>query len=105
MFSLRRSLLATLFPYTTLFRSGVVDTVADHGHGPALVLEAADHVDLVLGHDPGDDALDADLGGHALGDGLVITGQQHRVQTQVLEPPDGVGAGGDRKSTRLHSSH
>src|SRR5690625_5624305 len=68
MFSLRRSLLATLFPYTTLFRSGVVDTVADHGHGPALVLEAADHVDLVLGHDPGDDALDADLGGHALGD-------------------------------------
>src|SRR5699024_12076215 len=93
--------------HAVLYRGGCgVDTVAYHGHGPALVLEAADHVDLVLGHDPGDDALDADLGGHALGDGLVITGQQYRVQTQVLEPADGVGAGGlDLVGHREQAAH
>jgi hypothetical protein len=44
-------------------RGGVVDAVADHGHDPALVLQSADDVDLVLGQDLGDDVVDADLGG------------------------------------------
>ena len=40
---------------------GVVDAVADHGHHPALLLEAADGGDLVGGEDLGEDVADTDL--------------------------------------------
>ena len=48
-------------------RGGVVDPVADHGHDPTLVLQAADDGDLVLGQHLGDHVVDADLGGHGPG--------------------------------------
>src|SRR2546430_16286642 len=65
---IRRPPRSTLFPYTTLFRSG-----------RCLVLEL------------GDDAL-GDLGSHAGGAG----------DRSLVAHGDG---GGDRKSTRLNSSH
>src|SRR2546427_7037679 len=72
---IRRPPRSTLFPYTTLFRSG----------GPAQ---------HALG-------LDGEGGGHrAHGQALL----QVHGQSEGLCEPDG-GGNGDRKSTRLNSSH
>src|SRR3712207_7122270 len=73
---IRRPPRSTLFPYTTLFRSGI-DAEGD----PVPV---GDREAEPLRHDADDrvhDAADADLA------------------------PDDPGIGGDRKSTRLNSSH
>src|SRR5256885_6889154 len=77
---IRRPPRSTLFPYTTLFRSGR----ARHGHGHARMHGAHQHIDLVAL----DQAVDVVRGLGRIG--LVID----------LEELDL-----DRKSTRLNSSH
>src|SRR2546427_6812316 len=74
---IRRPPRSTLFPYTTLFRSGLVDLVDQQGHGPVCREGLPQHAldDVVV------DVLDA-LAAVDVG--------QLRV---------------DRKSTRLNSSH
>jgi hypothetical protein len=47
-------------------RRRVVDAIPYHRHDLARVLEAADLRYLLVGQDPGDDAVDADFGRHAL---------------------------------------
>src|SRR3712207_7037592 len=87
---IRRPPRSTLFPYTTLFRScGLAQRLAQQGSAsePQKVLQ---EVAPALGQD----ALGVEL--HAL--------------DRVLSVPDAhdravLGAAGDRKSTRLNSSH
>src|SRR3712207_7485982 len=73
---IRRPPRSTLFPYTTLFRSGVDDRDLLR-HRQAVALEAADLLRIV-GEDP--DRAEAEVG-------------------------QDLGADADRKSTRLNSSH
>src|SRR3712207_6936153 len=73
---IRRPPRSTLFPYTTLFRSGAATLV-----GPAEARRRR----------PG--------GGDQLGDG------QSRVEDRALEGGDVLVPDEDRKSTRLNSSH
>src|SRR3712207_7331692 len=77
---IRRPPRSTLFPYTTLFRSG-----------------------RGLGEEAVDEVAEAGVGRHAAGRGVGV-----REQTVLLEQrelaADRRGAG-DRKSTRLNSSH
>src|SRR3712207_8292993 len=81
---IRRPPRSTLFPYTTLFRSGLQGDLA----GEELVLEREGEGAAV---ELGEDALGVDdEGGRAVG--LLVGGEV-------------VGAVGDRKSTRLNSSH
>src|SRR3712207_8045531 len=76
---IRRPPRSTLFPYTTLFRSRVLQREADAGRGPAGVgVEHRDH-DRHVGAADRDDQEEADREGE----------QRHQ----------------DRKSTRLNSSH
>src|SRR5258708_25023829 len=78
---IRRPPRSTLFPYTTLFRSG-------HARSDAGTIPAGDGDEPELlrgtGHAPG-------------GNGVVV--RRGRILQQVER------AGGDRKSTRLNSSH
>src|SRR3712207_7933672 len=81
---IRRPPRSTLFPYTTLFRSDRAAGVRDHGAGAGAA--AADHPAA------------GDGGHHAdRGDPADERDREH--------PRHGVVAGGDRKSTRLNSSH
>src|SRR3712207_8377376 len=73
---IRRPPRSTLFPYTTLFRSVVIDAGAEH----AGDLLGAQHL---LEHRP------------------VGAGEDQAVRGVLLEPQPAV----DRKSTRLNSSH
>ena len=75
-------------------RGGVVHPVADHGHAPAGGLQPLHLGDLALGQHPGDHLVDADRRGHLIGRGLVVAGEQDRVQTQVAESAYGFGGGG-----------
>src|SRR5690242_21173878 len=81
---LRRPPLSTLFPYTTLFRSLVAESV--EGELDAQV---------------GDDAAEVGVAA-ALTD--AVDGALHHVRAR-LHRRQGVGHGEDRKSTRLNSSH
>src|SRR3712207_7529852 len=86
---IRRPPRSTLFPYTTLFRSGDRDT--DEGvHGRGDLLLEVRGVALVVGE-----------GRHG-GEGALLL-----EALQVAEHLQGgdVGEGVDRKSTRLNSSH
>src|SRR5258708_26665357 len=80
---IRRPPRSTLFPYTTLFRSGQAHLEhRAHAHG-AVQLDAAAH----------------ELGQLA---------RDGRAQARAAKAPRGRGVGlgeGDRKSTRLNSSH
>src|SRR3712207_9031952 len=93
----RRPPRSTLFPYTTLFRSGLLRRRrARRGGGPDLlggVLGGLDRADLALGA-LGDvaDRL-SDLGDGAAG---LLGGRRHLLRG---------GRQQDRKSTRLNSSH
>src|SRR2546429_5122339 len=75
---IRRPPRSTLFPYTTLFRSGgaLGDLLAEVQHGDA-VRDVHDHAHVVLDHHHG----------------------------QALDPRDVEDEAQDRKSTRLNSSH
>src|SRR5205085_4992326 len=72
----------------------VVDAVADHGHGAAVALEAADHGDLVGGEHFGEDRRDADLAGDRLGGGLVVAGDHDDVDAHGAQVGDRGGGGG-----------
>src|SRR3712207_8937669 len=81
---IRRPPRSTLFPYTTLFRSPLPVLLLDAGDGAALfeppLVPAERH--------------------HRVG------AQNPLVALRVLQRLDGLaGGGGDRKSTRLNSSH
>src|SRR3712207_9516109 len=94
---IRRPPRSTLFPYTTLFRS-----VADGLGVPPGVVRTLDRAVA-----PRCDR-DADLLGQHLG--LYLGAEQpHRLRRRPDEGHPEVGAqlgeGGDRKSTRLNSSH
>src|SRR3712207_8930472 len=91
---IRRPPRSTLFPYTTLFRSG------DHG-GEAFAEVFAGNLDLGL--------LDL-LGNLRVAVGIVLqhTGEglaETRHVGTALDGVDVVDVGEDRKSTRLNSSH
>src|SRR3712207_7796911 len=75
---IRRPPRSTLFPYTTLFRSAVPDQDLGVAFGASLQPEEQQVVD------------DPDEGGHD---------RRHHEQRRHLQQP------GDRKSTRLNSSH
>src|SRR3712207_7880648 len=81
---IRRPPRSTLFPYTTLFRSGEEAAAVPH---PDL-----EHVEEVAG----DELPPDDIRAVALADG----GLRHRVAGEPLEH-----VRADRKSTRLNSSH
>src|SRR3712207_7917666 len=90
---IRRPPRSTLFPYTTLFRSGALHGDVD----PELlvrqlgrVLDRRDPDFLAVDHDRV--AVDLDVAREA---------PVHRVEAQEVR----VGLDGDRKSTRLNSSH
>src|SRR5438874_5240564 len=89
---IRRPPRSTLFPYTTLFRS--------------LVGERAQPDVLEIQHDLDDVFLDArdrgELVGHAADPGGRDRGAWQRRQEN---PAERVAQRGDRKSTRLNSSH
>src|SRR3712207_7792310 len=86
---IRRPPRSTLFPYTTLFRSGGVDVrrVPDDERIVAAHLERADLVRRL-----GELAVEGEAGAGRSG------------EQQAVEPRGG-GEGLDRKSTRLNSSH
>src|SRR3546814_1714559 len=101
----------TLFPYTARFRSGGFSQMAEQAKALGAVRQGVVHRIDDLGPGQGDvgaarHALDDCLDGAAfvaepLGDGLL------RPVLDILDP-DGaviVVLGGDRKSTRLNSSH
>src|SRR5206468_10511330 len=88
-FILPRPPRSTLFPYTTLFRSAGENSVdivgaADWSVGPVLLsdLDADGNLDLFAG-------------------GRVVPGRYPEAASSRIYR----GAGGDRKSTRLNSSH
>src|SRR3712207_8196623 len=83
---IRRPPRSTLFPYTTLFRS---EQVGQRGQRPLTAREQRQLAD-VLARRPGLD-LDAGL--------------QQVVGVGEAQPPRAAREQGDRKSTRLNSSH
>src|SRR5690606_40443556 len=93
----RRTRRSTPFPYTTLFRSN------DVARGPIRPIFAADYLDIepctpIADHfappSPGDSRTSIDL-----------RKWRGYLFDAALVGPQGRGEGGDRKSTRLNSSH
>src|SRR3712207_6988560 len=84
---IRRPPRSTLFPYTTLFRSGVLDAV-DGGRDPAGVEAFGDRDELDHGV--------ADVAVPVRVEAVRLDHEGARADQQVAE---------DRKSTRLNSSH
>src|SRR5690242_20971363 len=72
---IRRPPRSTLFPYTTLFRSGreLVEVGEARGHARHLAVAALDLLDLV------------DREAHQLGDGLVVLGLAGRSEEHTSE--------------------
>src|SRR3712207_7552679 len=87
---IRRPPRSTLFPYTTLFRSG-------HAGEQADVLEGAGHLGL-----PVDVEARQALQQEVRAVGLA---ERHHALRGLVEARDAVEDRGDRKSTRLNSSH
>src|SRR3712207_7230991 len=79
---IRRPPRSTLFPYTTLFRSGVGAVIASHRPGNPI-----GWIFLAVG----------------FSQGLVSFANTYAEYALITEP--GSLPGGDRKSTRLNSSH
>ena len=74
-------------------RGGVVDAVADHGDRPALGLQPADDVDLVLRQHLGDHLRRCrPRAATDCGDGRVVAGQQDRRQAEGAQLADGLRA-------------
>src|SRR5690606_41685657 len=94
---LPRSPLSTLFPYTTLFRSDVLDC-----HDQRLLSDVVERGAVLAGLD-GDHELRERLGERV---DLVVVGAVRERGCLFDQPADPRGPGGqDRKSTRLNSSH
>src|SRR3712207_8233475 len=86
---IRRPPRSTLFPYTTLFRSAAVPTIeADHLRGKATLVSTLEHLQKVL------------VFGLAALQGLIVDAAVTGKRRPTLAPQQG-----DRKSTRLNSSH
>src|SRR3712207_8262879 len=77
---IRRPPRSTLFPYTTLFRSHLERDLDDREREPLAVLPALAHQDVQAHHRP-------------------------EQQDEEAEPEQQGPGPGDRKSTRLNSSH
>src|SRR3712207_6924256 len=91
---IRRPPRSTLFPYTTLFRSGLA------------LLPVRDHVDAAL-HLLTHALADGDAHSLVVGDGIVRLARDfglHQVE-QIAGAGEAAAVRGDRKSTRLNSSH
>src|SRR3546814_11390759 len=86
----------TLFPYTTLFRSGGIDRVVGGGQRPHGVGVGLEEPDLLVGEGAHLASADVD---HA--DWHAFT-EQRDAEGRPRAEPIGVI---DRKSTRLNSSH
>src|SRR3712207_7104472 len=86
---IRRPPRSTLFPYTTLFRSGLVRETLAHGDGRLRVVLAAEAGPRPAALPPAE----------ALGEGLCHLGRAHLGSPALAEDAP------DRKSTRLNSSH
>src|SRR3712207_8326642 len=93
---IRRPPRSTLFPYTTLFRS--VERAVDDADALVVVLVApgAEH------HRPEAERADLDAGAPERAVLHQLTFSRSITKTSVSSGPI---AGGDRKSTRLNSSH
>src|SRR5690349_22888478 len=89
---LRRPPRSTLFPYTTLFRSQIIEETAG---SPRSILRGGRRLHLSRQHE----------GRHHQGAGLPQLRQETRkhVETRLVRVMDGLHQ--DRKSTRLNSSH
>src|SRR3546814_222048 len=92
----------TLFPYTTLFRSGIGGVVAEVPEAGLVDVEAADHVALGV-EDADDDVLGARRAG-VVGE-LVEHDEAAGGNRDAVGQREGHHLAGDRKSTRLNSSH
>ena len=71
---------------------GIVDPVADHGDGRAVVLEARNLGGLILGQDFGQHSCNTGLTGNRLGGILVISCQHDRFEPHLLKPTDRLGS-------------
>src|SRR2546427_13145021 len=94
---IRRPPRSTLFPYTTLFRSRVLDFFEQQGLTPELLREVSQHQVGLLAREF--DALDLDPR---------VIGRDRSVRLAAVGgflALEGPRAPGDRKSTRLNSSH
>src|SRR5258708_30648698 len=87
---IRRPPRSTLFPYTTLFRSGEA-VRRDDDTGAAILQARGNRLRTIAGEDRHEDR--AEL--------ATSKGRGHRLRDHGHDPGDG----GDRKSTRLNSSH
>src|SRR3546814_15926423 len=105
----------TLFPYTTLLRSGSDDakegtaSITSYGSAPAVEIGSASR-DIALG------AVAGNVGGHGLviDGGIASQGVYEGVDAvavsiggkgHAVDLAGGIAVGGDRKRTRLNSSH
>src|SRR3989475_5956746 len=101
---IRRPPRSTLFPYTTLFRSlgsraGKYAGPGVHHHRqPALLRAPVDRAQRV-------EAVGVGVGGEPLVRGMDLAQPQAQVDQPVNVPRRVAGMTGDRKSTRLNSSH
>ena len=87
-------------------RRCVVDAVADHGYLSPSCLQLRDFGRLVFGPHPGEDAVDAELGGHGLCDGLGVTGDHHDLNAAPVERGDGfAGLGADLVGQLQRADH
>src|SRR5208283_3479399 len=66
----------------------------DHGGGAAGGLQVGDQLGLGGGQGTGDDLVDAGRGGHGLGGGGVVAGEQDGAQAQGAQRGHGAGGGG-----------
>src|SRR5437773_7725729 len=88
----RRPLRSTLFPYTTLFRSGVLNVTPDSFSDGGRFLDPARAIEHAVAMErAGADLLD--IGGESTRPGSLGVSEEQELQRI------------DRKSTRLNSSH
>ena len=73
---------------------GVIDAIADHGHGLAGGLQVVQDLGFIGGQDFGEDAVDADLAGDGFGGSLIVTGDHGDFEATGLQRGDGGGGCG-----------
>src|SRR3989454_9635110 len=94
---IRRPPRSTLFPYTTLFRSGLGGLVVSGVYGRVVEFHDQRSGGKIDDLDRHGGAVDSGVLDRGEGDGRVREGGQPKQQRKA--------APGDRKSTRLNSSH
>ena len=68
----------------------VVHTVADHCDAFALALQFLDLVHLVAGEHLGEHLVDAQVGGHGVGNSLGIASQHDHLHVLIVQSLDGI---------------